>query len=509
MGIAVAASSLASRAARQTATQNNSGIRKLSTLNRFLSSSEQDDSGGLVGFFQRAFSFGAKGAGWIARNLLQLGALTFTSAWGWIVNTSFRLVNFDWNASDAELKQLASGGYTAAAAVWGSFVGSSLGWLTGIGLGYGISMLCPVIGGPVLARYIAAKVAGEAIEEITQALIAALRQTLSAMATQASISLYINARKYLKRNKDSLPIGVQEVVEEWGSDNGPRVTIAESFEKKVEKLPLIQQIFVEEAVDEFFDSFIEAGYIIAGELDAAVAASKAAKADDPERGILLYPDRDNPNDKIVLSGNQKELIPHVQGILANRRALDNKDVGEIAAVPLHEVVTPATSRYTLTIHYSEYDKPPFTRLGKRGKTAKLKVSDSSLGITFTQLKIAFKPFIWGGLRSTTQLDNGRQVAVYGASTAECDDVTRALLSFTSAEPTRTVYSDVNSGVAPNQRKDATRLYPVKATMTTRSLNQISGRYNVTTQTLSLWRDNPIGPDRFIDNSAATEPAIQS
>lgn len=505
MGIAVAASNLASRTVRQNVTQNSSGIRKLSTLNRFLSSSEQDDSGGIVGFFQKVFNFGLKGAGWIATNLLQLGALTFTSAWGWLVNTGQRLVNFNWNASDTELKQLVSGGYLAAASTWGAFVGSSLGWVTGIGLGYGVSMLVPVIGGAVLAKYVASKVAEEAIPEISQALIAALSQTLRAMGSQASISLYINSRKFLKRRKDLLPEGLREVVDKWGSDNGPQVTIAESFEERLEKLPLVGQIFAEEAVDEFFDSFIEAGYIVAGELDAAVQAAKNAQGEDPERGMLLYPDRDNPNDKIVLVGNQKELIPHVQGVLANRRALDNKDVGDIAAVPLHEVVTPATSRYTLTIHYSEFEKPPFTRLGKRGKTAKLKVPDSELSISFNQLKVAFKPYTCGGIRATTQLNNGRQLAVYGVNDAECNDVTQSLLSFTSAEATRTVYTNVNSGVAANQRKEATRLYPVKATMATRSRNQTSGRFEVTTQTMMLWRENPLGIDRF---GATDQPSEQ-
>lgn len=505
MGIVVAASNLASRTIRQSVTGNSGGIRKLSTLNRFLSNAEQDDSGGIIGFFQKVFKFGVKGAGWIATNLLKLGSLTFTSAWGWLVNSGQRLVNFDWNASDAELKQLVSGGYLAAASVWGAFVGSSLGWVAGIGLGYGVSMLMPVIGGAVLAKYVASKVAEEALPEISQALLAALSQTLRAMANQASISLYINSRKFLKRRRSLLPEGLREIVDEWGSDNGPRVTIAESFEERLETLPLAGQIFAEEAVDEFFDSFIEAGYIVAGELDSAVEAAKNAKGDDPERGILLYPDRDNPNDKIVLVGNQKDLIPHVQGVLANRRALQNKDVGEIAAVPMHEVVTPATSRYTLTIHYSEFEKPPFTRLGKRGKTAKLKVSDSELSISFNQLKVAFKPYTWGGIRATTQLDNGRQLAVYAISEAECNDVIQSLLSFTSAEPTRTVYTDVNSGVAANQRKEPTRLYAVKATMATRSRNQISGRFDVTTQTMMLWRENPLGIDRF---GVTDEPSEQ-
>jgi len=508
MGILVNATSLSSRGVRQSLTEDSTGIRRLSTLNRFLSTEQQNDTGGLVPFFKKSFRFGAKGAGWIATNLLQLGALSFTSAWDWLVNSGQRLVNFDWNASDTELKELVSGGYLAAASTWGSFVGAGLGWLAGIGLGYGVSMLCPVIGSAALAKYVSSQVLVEAIPEISQALLTAVRQTLQAMATQTSISLYINSRKYLKRHKDQLPADLREIVDEWGSDNGPRVTISELFEEKIETLPLIGQLFVEEAVDEFFDSFIEAGYIVAGELDALLTAAKATTPENPERGVLLYPDRDNPNDQIVLVGNQSEMIPHVQAVLANRRALDNKDVGEIAAVPIHEVVTPITSRYTLTIHFNEYEKPPFTRLGRRGQTAKLKVSDSELGITFNQLKIAFKPYMWGGIRATTQLDNGRQIAVYASSELECDEVSTALLSFTSAEPTRKVYTNVNSGVAANQRKEITRLYPSKATMATRSLNQVSGRYDVQTQTIFLWRDTPVGLDRFTSAAAQTGPTEQ-
>lgn len=503
MSITVAVGSLVSRAIRKNVTGNDVGLRSISTLNRFLSASEQGDGGGLLGFFSKVFQFGVKNAGWIARNLLQLGSLTFTAAWGWLVNTSHRIANFDWNASDDELRQLVTGSYTAAAALWGASVGASLGWLAGIGLGYGVSLICPVIGGPMLAKYVASEVAQEALEEVSQTLVASVRQTIEAMANQVSISLYINSRKWLKRNKELLPSGVQDIVNDWGSDNGPRVTIAESFEEGLERLPLASQIFAEEVVDEFFDSFIEAGYIIAGELDAAVASAKATENKNPERGVLLYPDRDNPVDRVVLAGGQKELIPQVQGVLDNRRALQNKDVGDIAAVPLHEVVTPATSRYTLTVHYTEHETPPNNRLGRRGKTSKMKVSDAELGITFNQLKVAFKPYTWGGIRVTAKMNNGRQVAVYAATESEGDDMVNSLLSFSTAEATRRVYSDVNSGVPVNQRKSATRLYPYKATMAKRSLNQVSGRYNIETQTMYLWRTNPVGVDRF---GPTNEPA---
>ena len=497
MGITV---NLVSRVVRRQATDSNSGLRVVSTLNQFLSDSEQGSNDGIFSglgrFFGRALSFGTKSAGWILKVVSGLGAFTFSSLWGWLVNVGQRLVNFDWNSSDAELKQLATSGYLASASSWGSFVGSGLGWTAGIGLGYGVSMLCPVIGSATLARYVSGKVAVEAVEEVTQALLNALSQTLRAMANHASLSLYINSRKLLKRNKDLLPERVRGIVENWGSDNGPKVTIADSFETQIEKLPLFLQLFTEEVVDEFFDSFIEAGYIIAQELDTALAAAKAATPENPERGLILYPDRDNPNEKIVLTGTQKEIIPQVQGVLDNHRTLAQKDVGEIAAVPLHEFVTPLTSKYTLTVHFNEYDKPPFTRKGKQGRTAKLKVSDSELSISFNQLKVAFKPYSWGGTRRTTHLNNGRQLAVYGASEAECNDLTNSLLSFTSAEAVKSSYTDVNSGVPANQRKPVTRMYPYKATMSIRSRNQISGSFTVQTQTIVLWRDRVVGRDRF-------------
>lgn len=501
MGLTVQAISLASRVIRKQVTSSDSGLRRIATLNRFLSDSEQgaNDGGALarVGrLFGRVINIGARGAGWIIRNLLGVASFSFSGLWSWLVNTGQRLVNFDWNASDEELKRLANSGYFAAAATWGSFVGSGLGWLAGIGLGYGVSMLCPVIGSAALARYISGQVALEAVEEVSQNLRVAVLETMRAMANQATISLYINSRKFLKRNSDRLPPRLRDVIDNWGSDNGPRVTISESIEEQIERLPLPLQIFTEEALDEFFDSFIEAGYIIAQELDTAMAAAKAARPENPERGLILYPDRDNPNDKVVLAGTQEQLIPQVQGILSTKRTLDGKDVGEIAAVPIYEVISPQTSRYTLTIHYSEFDMPPLTRNGRRGKSVRLKTSDSELGISFNQLKIAFKPYTWGGLRATTHLDNGRQLAVYGINETECNDITRSLLSFTSAEPTRTIYTDVNSGQPVNMRKSPTRMYPYKATMAIRSLNQISGRYNVETQTIFLWRENPVGLERF-------------
>ncbi|MEO0884660.1 MAG: hypothetical protein AAFY54_01845 [Cyanobacteria bacterium J06648_10] len=519
MGITLAAGNLVSRAIRQNVTKSSNGVRVLNTVNRFLTDDQQDDGSGLGRFFGGLLGFGAKSAGWIAESVLGITSFTFSSLWGWMVNAGQRIVNFDWNASDAELKQAINAGYVGAASSWGSFVGSGLGWAAGIGLGYGVSMICPVIGGAALARYVSGRVVQEAIPEITQNLVIALRQTLRAMANQASIGLYINSRKWLKRNADSIAsiVGrlgyngdlakLTETIDQWGSDNGPRVTIADSFEQQIEKLPLIRQIFVEEVVDEFFDSFIEAGYIVAGELDTAMAAAKAANPEDPERGVLLYPDRDNPSEKIVLAGKQNELIPQVQGILANQRALTNREVGQLVGMPVDDYVRERD--LTLRLKFELFDKPAPPYYGTRGNDltrVAITVPDvKRSALDWTTLKLALggsNGYTWGRFKARGRISGKRYVTAYGATEAEAVRRLRAVMELSeSTILTINVTEELKTNerlINPRLQKESTQVYPgyVSIVNRDRTIAADQGRASVDSawvdkrNRFELWRTTP-------------------
>lgn len=519
MGITVAVANLASRTIRQNATKSSNGVRVLDTVNRFLSDDQQDDGGGLRGIFKGILRIGSRSFGWIAKSLLGLGAISFSSIWGWLVSEGQRLANFDWNASDEELKQAIKAGNIASSAAWGAFVGSGLGWTAGIALGYGVSMIIPVIGGAALARYVTTRVAKEAIPEITANLLNAIRQTLRARATEASISLYINSRKWLKRNSDQIAsiagkLGysgdiekLTEAINQWGSDNGPRVSMAEAFEQRVEKLPLIRQVFVEEAVDEFFDSFIEAGYVVAGELDAAMAAAKAATPTDPERGVVLYPDRENPKDKIVLTGSQSELIPQVQSVLDNRRAIANRDVGQIIGQPVDDYVR--DKELTLRLKFELFDRPspPYSNTRANPLTrVSITIPDvKRSALDWDRLKLALggaNGYLWGRFKARGRIDGKRYVTVYGATASEAEKRLKAVMVLSST-PLQTI--NVTEELRGNQRltnprlqKQTTQIYPGYVSIVNRgrviAFDQgrasVDGQWTDQRDRFELWRTTP-------------------
>ena len=502
MPITLIASQLSSRNVRQTATQSSNGIRVLDTANRFLSSGQQDNS-----FFGSLFRFGLKATGWIVKSLLGLASFSFSSLWGWMVNAGQRLVNFDWNASDAELKQLVNARYTAVSASWGAFVGSGLGWLAGVGLGYGVSLICPVIGGAVLARYVASRVLLEGIPEIKAALLSAIQQTLGALAQQASISAYINGRKFIKRNRELFPPELREVIDQWGSDNGPRVTIAETFEQQVEKLPILGQVFVEEAVDEFFDSFIEAGFIVASELDQALAAAKAAQPKNPERGVILYPDRENPSDKIVLTGTQTELIPQVQGVLDSHRSLANRDVGQIIGQPLDDYVRDKALSLRLKFELFDRQSPPYSNTRSNSLTrVSITIPDvKRSALNWDTLKQALggaNGYRWGRFKARGRIEGKRYVTVYGSTASEAEQRLKAVMQLSDAViQTINVTEETRDGdrlTNPRLQKQATQVYPGYVSIVNRgritAIDQgrasVDGQWNDKRNRFELWRTTP-------------------
>ena len=103
----------------------------------------------------------------------------------WLFTQVQRINRFNWNATDNQLRGVLLSQNVALASVWGSFVGQGIGWLSGIAVGYGLGLVCPVIGSGVLARSLATRVGTEAIDELRFGLRAAVVQTVEAGANKA------------------------------------------------------------------------------------------------------------------------------------------------------------------------------------------------------------------------------------------------------------------------------------------------------------------------------------
>lgn len=513
MGINISRSSLASRIARSNiggglfggirtingTTELTEGTATIgSRISGFLSS--------IVG--DKLANFGVRVGGWLLGSVGDLLSWSFTEAWSWITSNGIRLWTFDWNKTDKELQDLGKNDALTLAAIWGSAFGNALGWTAGLALGYGLSLALPVIGSKALATVVSKAVLEEGLEEVNSALQGAVRGTVDVLVQSSIRTSFVGWRRLIQYGQvgfTKIVFGADAGSEfqedianglSWGGDKAPEWSFSSAFEKGVSRLKPISRTFVEAAADEFGDALFEAGFVIANTLDSQVALKEREKLENPERGLVLYPNRDNEDEKIILTGKQDDIETTAQLALQSHRQLESKDVGEIAAVALQDFVTPQTSRRTLTIFFNEFQKPPYTRNQKRGKKVEMKVSEAKPGISLNEMSRFIRPFDWGGKRGTMKLDNGRQFAVYGISETECDRMFNALLRFTTAEPERTVYTDVNSGVKPWQRKEPIRVYPVKAVMNYREPTPVPGQILKKSQTIQLWEGAPNALETF-------------
>ncbi|NJN04884.1 MAG: hypothetical protein HC816_21785 [Leptolyngbyaceae cyanobacterium RM1_1_2] len=426
-------------------------------------------------------------------------ALRVTDIFGWIINGIGAISRFNWNQTDLQLQQTLKNQNLLIASTWGSFAGQGAGWLAGLAIGYGVSLVVPVIGSAALARGIAATVGSEALEELYFGLMASIRATATGLATGALINAYVQARRFLKR----APIqaltklfGAEKarfIKNKWGAEGGPDLSFATQFEESIENLgDDYVQVFLENFFEESWDGFIESGYIVASELDAAYAQASAAQG--PERRITLIPDQRAPAEAIFLSGPEAQVRVQAQTALTQHRLIYNRDVGAIVGQPAEDWYRARPQRRKLTLIFNERPEPPWRLAGgRRPKTATYAIPDVKAGLTWEELKRFARPYTWGGFRATANLNNGRQMAVYASTPTEAEKMLRRLAQLSTAEIT-TVSTTAEGQRNPNLKKKPTYLYPAFAYLLVRRPSiDASGRtdleggtWDESKQRIDLW-----------------------
>lgn len=449
--------------------------RKITSLTKLKGS----DDGGII---QKVWNTAAAFAGFIG-GLVKAVTFSATKIWGWVVSGINRLKAFNWNATDDELKALCDNQNVALAGLWGGVLGQGVGWVAGIGIGYGISFLCPVIGGAALARLIATKTGKEAIEEILPSLQNALTQTANALATQGLISVYTNYRRYLKNAPDAFLNTVfgadaaNFIKNVWGKKGGPDMSFNHQMDEAIDNIQnKALQEFLEEFFDESWDSFCEAGFVVAHEIDNAYAQHKASQQQilGPERTIEIIPDREAREETLrLIEMPQSMAIQTVQTTLNQHRLLYNRDIGEVIGMPVASMGRANFQLRQLVIQFLSRPEPPWVELtGKRCRRVTVQIPDLKTGVSWRDIKDAASSYTWGKFRATANMDNRRQMAVYGATAQEAETKLRrlALLS-TSNILTLSITQEQDRPM--KLKKEATVMYPAYATLINRH-NSIDG-----------------------------------
>lgn len=499
MALQILKSNLISRTIREEATGGNI-LRRLNLTNR-LASNDGGQGGGLL---RRVLNFGQQALGFIS-NVIGGITITASAVFEWLYNRVEALKMFNWNATDEQLQILQRGQNQAVAAIWGGTIGRSIGYLVGIGVGAGVAFLCPVIGGAGLAKLVATNAGAEALGELKNGLLAALRQTAASFATNTLISGYMNYRRFLK----NLPLGVLSRVygeqtarfirDQWGNEGGPDLSFNTQMEEAVERINNdTVRIFVENLLEESWDAFAETGFIVAQEIDNALQQSKQAVAeqDGPSRVVGIVPDLEAPEEVIPLFGREQGVKTAIQTSIATHRLLYNRDVGAIVGQPAEDWYRARPQRRKLTIVFRDKKSPPWRQNdGGRCKEATYTVPDCHLGLTWQRIKVAARAYTWGKYRTTAKLDNGRQMAVYGATPQEAQRKLYELLSLSTAE---VISLSTSEEVLRDIRrvKRPTTMYPVSATLLIRRPSiELDGRtmldgdtYREEFRRISLWQD---------------------
>lgn len=480
MPLLIEAKNLASRAIR---TQTTGGKARVLNLGKsFLAKKDK----GFIATVWNALS-GAKNFLFTAIKTFAKTVISAKNIFLSLIATANQIFTFNFNASDADLQQIIKNQNIAIASAWGTAFGRTAGWLTGIAIGAGVAMVCPVIGGAALASGVVLALAPEALEEIAQGFGQAIGVTARAGATATLISTYINFRKLVKSipldklEKILGPQRARAIKYEWGKQGGPSFTLSGKYEERLEKISSAEaRAFTESFFDEAFDSFIEAGFIVAAEIDNAYEQSKQSnqQAFGPVRLVEITPDENNKNEKVILVGEEKLIRPQILSTISNHRLLHNRDVGQWVGNPVDDAIKAKFLNRKLVIVFRDKEAPPWRHGNKRCRQAIYSIPDTRTGLSWKDIKAAASAYMWGPYLITAKLDNGRNMQVYGADERSAEKKLKQLLALSTAKALK-INGSKEVLVNARNKKPVTKMYPCFASVLVRARSRdAEGRTNL-------------------------------
>lgn len=435
-----------------------------------------------------------------------------STLWGFIVSTTIFIYNFDWNASDQELDDQINAALDSLASIAGSATGLTLGWVT-----------CGAIAGtvvtkinPVAAAQIIEKLGEEAAEEIIAAWTALARAGLNIAFRSFLTWGYKNLRRFLLKpalGAFSRAVFGEDKFAKWGASDGPRVTLAETVENVFESVtPKFLQNFLESAWEEFWDSCAEVGYLTASLLDnygQQQASNVRQTVIGAERTVEIVPNREAPNQRIILSGNERALMPAIVQTLATHQLIGQQDLGTLVGYPAEESYIKSPDDLTLIIEFRSVSAPPLNRPGEpAAQRVTLKIPGvKRTALDWTQIKTAAggsNGYLYGPKKVTFRISNGGNTTVYASTHEEAEQRGRALLALSTNEiigesPGEEKEAGRRSRVNNNVKKiiqiypyEATVIYAKKTTDTTKGRVRLSDGQRVTYENYKflLWPDVP-------------------
>ncbi|MBF2025610.1 MAG: hypothetical protein IGS48_02425 [Oscillatoriales cyanobacterium C42_A2020_001] len=450
-------------------------VRKIGKLTKL--QSEKNKDGGILGFL---WNKGTSLLGFIAKAAWNFLSFSATTIFSWVVAGVEKLKAFDWNASDKALQESIKNSNVAIATIWGSLLGQGVGWLAGIAVGYGVSLVVPVIGGAGLAKLIASKTAKEALEELAPSLGSAITSTVGILGGNLAVQGYINFRRMLKNAPRPLleavygKDGADFIQKIWGREGGPNMSFNVQVEEAVESIQnKALQAFIDSLLEEAWDSFIEAGFVVANEIDQAYSQSRqaAVQALGSPRSVELTLDAkaepENREKLQLVKMPQKMMIQQVQSQISNYRVMQNRNVGLMMGLPIEEYTRAKPQSLRLVIDLYSRKSPPYFAKTDDLVWATVTIPDlKRSALDWEVIKLAVggtNGYQWGRFRATAQLSTGRRIVIHCGSEKEAEERINALLKLTTADlTTLNITEEKKAGERITKRKlykESTRIYP--------------------------------------------------
>ncbi|PLS67957.1 MAG: hypothetical protein CV045_10605 [Cyanobacteria bacterium M5B4] len=439
--------------------------------------------------------------------------ISISKIFGLIYETTITLLNFDWNASDAQLAQLIEQNNIQMMAQAGTLVGGSLAWIVCIGGAAFAELKIPVLRGK-LAVALAKEGGDQALSLLTNFLTTTARN----LAINAIIASYANVRKFLLSDTGvGRAIGqflfgnnYQHVKEKWGKSAEPWI-ISQKIEDAVQSIPNAGlRAFTEGLLDEFGDELteclFEAVYIIQQTYDDQIAVQDYAYGYDyqsPEIVVDVTPDSTSivplraSNEVIrVTAPNQLVLKHRINEVISTAKIMDNRDVGIVVGEPAEDRITTTPLSRQLVLTFRGQPKPPFKNPdGFPSRVVTVTIPEPKPGLSWTTLKQICRPYVWGKFLAVAQLTMGRKIKLFAGNAAEAENKLREFHSICNLDILSISVTEEGYRKNPGLVKYPQMVYPQYATLTIRRDNLGVGRSVADGRTLSqeiqqiiLWTD---------------------
>lgn len=512
MPLIINRASLQSRVVRNVVSGMTGGIRRVSGPDTTPLQGKGGKTRQILGIFNKAKGFlvglGRFALGFRGFNLSALVDMFWAAA--------IALWNFNWNQTDKQLDETVKSQWITFAGQLGGFVGSNLGYFT---CGF-IPAATTFTFNEGLAVYLLKRVGEEYLDEMAGQVAGVVRGAVNSLAVTAFIHSYKNLRKLLKRpGSIARKLMGDKAVNEWGKEGGAPWSFGLKYEEAVDKIPNpYVKAFVEELGEEWFESCMEASYVIAQGVEDYMGANMVNNDTilGPERTIEVTPNRDVEDEKIVLVGDQKLIKNNLVHLMAQHKLLDGKDLGEITGQPQEDYVNATPQSERLVIQFYSVSTPPWSRtLGTKVKRASCAIpSLDRKKLDWEKIKLACggaNGYMGGKHLATARLDNGRQMQVYGATAKEAVDMVKSMATLSTAEiltiNTSRREKEAKAVEQPDLIKNSTKMYAAYATLYVkkRDLNQGKLTINGKKQSerryrIELWhKEKPFNVDQQIIN----------